>query len=243
LASESLKAAGSDAVVDFRNLPDTPFPFDQEQSLDHLLRLFRAGELGALSEMMASTFETFHREDQFDAASAFAFKYISILLSEMSGYRLAADHLQEYAETMAGIFTADSVQVLETRLLELTKTLIGALSRTQSDRKNGLILAAQQYINENLGSRHMSLSMVSSHIGLSEVYFCRLFRKETGVTFSEYLNRQRIETAKGLLADVSKRVSEVSYEVGYDQPKYFNYVFKKLVGSAPLEYRRSLIPE
>lgn len=243
LALESLSVSDSDAVADFRNMQDTPFPFDQEQSLDQMHRLFRAGELAELSEMMNETFDTFQTEGQPDSASAFAYKYVSILLSDMSGYRLPADHLQDYAETMAEIFTAESVEALKAQLMRLTVTLLGAMSRTQSERKNGLILAAQQYINENLGNRNMSLSSVSQHIGLSEVYFCRLFRKETGITFSEYLNRQRIEKAKSLLADVSKRVSEVSYEVGYDQPKYFNYVFKKLVGSAPLEYRRSLASE
>jgi two-component system response regulator YesN len=238
-ALESSHAYDSEAVVNFRNLKKTVSP-DQEKILEQLRNLFRENDLSGFTRIINTAFESFIKDGQMEAACTFAYKYVSALLSDTAGNRPSADYLQEYAETMSQIFIADNMNDLKFRLLKLAKMLMEMLSCRQTERRNLLICAARKFISENLGNQKINLAMVSSHTGLSEVYFCRLFRKETGVSFSEYINKLRIETAKKLLADVQKRVSEICYEVGYDQPKYFNYVFKRLTGSTPLEYRRSL---
>ena len=85
--------------------------------------------------------------------------------------------------------------------------------------------------------------MVSSHIGLSNNYFCQLFHKEENVSFVTYLNTERIKLAKHLLRTTSKKVFEISDLAGYNNPKYFNYVFKRTVGLTPLRYREEAANE
>ena len=74
----------------------------------------------------------------------------------------------------------------------------------------------------------------------STFYFCKLFKRTTGLTFTDYLARVRIEKAKRLLLDQNRRVSEVAYEVGFQSLTHFNRVFKKLADRSPTSYRQSV---
>src|SRR4029434_1902328 len=64
--------------------------------------------------------------------------------------------------------------------------------------------------------------------------------KATGVNFTEYLSRVRIEKAKNLLLNPNLRISEIAYEVGFQSLTHFNRVFKKVAGESPTEYRMRL---
>jgi AraC-like DNA-binding protein len=63
-------------------------------------------------------------------------------------------------------------------------------------------------------------------------------KKATGVTFSEYLSRARLERAKSLLLDPNVRVSEAAFEAGFQSLTHFNRVFKNLIGTSPSEFRK-----
>ena len=67
-----------------------------------------------------------------------------------------------------------------------------------------------------------------------------MFKKATGINFTEYVSRTRTEKAKNLLLNPNLRVSEIAYEVGFQSLTHFNRIFKKLVGQSPTEYRSRL---
>jgi AraC-like DNA-binding protein len=68
-----------------------------------------------------------------------------------------------------------------------------------------------------------------------------MFKKVTGINFTDYLSRVRIEKSKNLLLNPNLRVSEIAYEVGFQSLTHFNRVFKKILGQAPTEYRAQLL--
>ena len=74
----------------------------------------------------------------------------------------------------------------------------------------------------------------------STFYFCKLFKKATGLTFTDYLSRLRIEKAKNLLLNPNLRISEVAYEVGFQSLTHFNRMFRKLTGQSPSAWRETL---
>ena len=78
------------------------------------------------------------------------------------------------------------------------------------------------------------------HVHVSRFYFCKLFKKATGMTLTEYVARVRVEKAKTLLGNPSLRVSEVGYAAGFGSIPHFNSVFKRHVGMPPTEYRAAL---
>jgi len=100
-----------------------------------------------------------------------------------------------------------------------------------------LITRAKAYIEANCAT-DLSLGQTARALNLSIFYFCKLFKKATGVNFSEYLSRARLERAKGLLLDPNVRVSEAAFEAGFQSLTHFNRVFKNLVGTSPSEFRK-----
>lgn len=102
-----------------------------------------------------------------------------------------------------------------------------------------LITRAKQFIDSNQ-SEDLSLSQVAKAVNTSTFYFCKMFKKATGLHFTEYVSRVRIEKAKNLLLNPNLRVSEVAFEVGFQSLTHFNRVFKKVTGQSPTEYRSKL---
>ncbi len=72
---------------------------------------------------------------------------------------------------------------------------------------------------------------------MSAFYFCKMFKKATGLTFTDYLARVRIEKVKNLLLNPNKRISEAAYEVGFQSLSQFNRVFRRIAGESPTTYR------
>ncbi|MCP2520964.1 helix-turn-helix transcriptional regulator, partial [SCandidatus Aminicenantes bacterium Aminicenantia_JdfR_composite] len=82
------------------------------------------------------------------------------------------------------------------------------------------------------------LKKLAKHFNLNYSYLCELFKREIGMSFSEYLTKIRIKRAKKLLRDKSLLIKQISYKVGYRHISNFNHDFKKQTGLSPLEYRR-----
>lgn len=144
-----------------------------------------------------------------------------------------------YPETVARIFASSTSSEGCEHLCTACEQLMDALSNRRADSKNHLIRAAKSYIHDHMDDPDLSLDEVSSHVNLSKIYFCKLFHKEEGISFVAYLNNVRMERACTLLRSTGKKILEISNETGYRNPKYFNYVFKRIMGISPLDYRKS----
>lgn len=105
-----------------------------------------------------------------------------------------------------------------------------------SFNQNMLIKKALQYIETNY-SKQIGLSNIASEIGLNASYLSRLFKKETGESFTEHLTLYRIERAKELLKDDSMRLRDIAEAVGFNDVSYFSNTFKKTAGVSPTEFR------
>lgn len=99
------------------------------------------------------------------------------------------------------------------------------------------VLRVKQYIQEHY-AKPITLEDVSALAGFNPSYFSTLFKKETGMTFVEYLSAARINKAKELLHDELLSIAEVCDRVGYLDIKHFNKTFKKLTNVSPAEFRR-----
>lgn len=109
----------------------------------------------------------------------------------------------------------------------------------QQNAEPPVIIKAKQFIQEHQ-TDDLSLGDVARAVNTSTFYFCKMFKKYTGLNFTNYLSRLRIEKAKNLLLNPNLRVSEIAYEVGFQSLTHFNRVFKKIIGQSPTEYRSQL---
>jgi len=103
-----------------------------------------------------------------------------------------------------------------------------------------VIRRAKEYILEHQ-SEDINLGQVARAVNTSTFYFCKMFKKVTGINFTDYLSRVRIEKSKNLLLNPNLRVSEIAFEVGFQSLTHFNRVFKKVLGQTPTEYRAQLL--
>ena len=101
------------------------------------------------------------------------------------------------------------------------------------------ISRARAFISEHHGEE-MTLTGVARAVNMSAFYFCKSFRKATGLTFTDYVARVRVEKVKDLLLNPNKRVSEAAYEAGFQSLSQFNRVFRRIAGEPPSAYRDKL---
>ena len=112
-----------------------------------------------------------------------------------------------------------------------------AIARVESDPKP--VASAKEFVQAHVEDT-ISLAQVVKHVNVSRFYFCKLFKRATGLTLTEYVARVRIERAKTLLSDPSSRISEVVFASGFGSIPRFNTVFKRHVGMPASEYRATL---
>ena len=146
-------------------------------------------------------------------------------LKRVSDYLFVSASINESMATDAGS------QTVEDQIQELD------LIRLKNDSATiGMIQQVQKTIRERY-SENLTIHELAAQVYLTPTYLCLLFRQVTGTTINRYLTNVRMEKAKELLMDLSNKLYDVSYAVGYMNPSYFSRQFKKYVGCLPSEYR------
>lgn len=100
------------------------------------------------------------------------------------------------------------------------------------------IKKAIDYISKNY-EKPIDLDNIAEELGITKIYFCYLFKKETGTNFISYLNNYRIDKAKKLLRTTDLKVGEIANSVGFKNFQYFSLIFKKITGKSPGDFRDS----
>lgn len=100
-----------------------------------------------------------------------------------------------------------------------------------------LLKQAALYIDENFSDEELSLNKVAKKVNISPNYLSAVFSQEMGMTFVEYVTAKRMDRAKELLRQGELRSGEVAAAVGYRDPHYFSFLFKKTQGCTPRDYR------
>src|SRR6185436_10508331 len=102
-----------------------------------------------------------------------------------------------------------------------------------------VIARAKEFIKQHQ-TEDISLGQVAKAVNTSTFYFCKMFKKATGINFTDYVSRVRIENAKNLLLNPNLRVSEIAFASGFQSLTHFNRVFRRLCGISPTGYRLKL---
>lgn len=124
--------------------------------------------------------------------------------------------------------------------------ILNLLKRAKSQNLTG-DTSFSQYVLDSIRYIHnyyyddIRIDDLCTHLCLNKSYFCTIFKKETGNTFSTFLNKFRVEKSKKLLLDRNLSIMDVAMAVGYNNHNYFSIVFKKYSGYTPLEYRNEFI--
>lgn len=140
------------------------------------------------------------------------------------------------------VVTADRFQAILQLLNVFAQYLADYASRQAiacAEEEPSVVASAKEFVQSHV-EEPITLEQVVQHVHVSRFYFCKLFKKATGMTLTEYVARVRVEKAKTLLVDPSLRISEVVFAAGFGSIPRFNTVFKHYVGMPPTEYRAAL---
>lgn len=123
-----------------------------------------------------------------------------------------------------------------TYVVELFGWVMKLRDKKMTEKNNDVVERAREYIRNNFGDDELTLNVVASKVNVSPNHLSALF-SQAGQTFVKYLTDVRMNRARELLKCTNKRSGEISEEVGYKNPHYFSYLFKKHQGCSPMHYR------
>lgn len=135
---------------------------------------------------------------------------------------------------------AEILQKLSCELAKVEESNISDPFDTVPCGTENLIDKAKKYVNENY-EKKISLEEMADFLFINPAYFSVVFKKVTGLNFTDYIARIRVEKAKLMLEKSRYLVKDIAIKVGYDDYTYFCKVFKKIENSTPLEYRSKIM--
>lgn len=141
----------------------------------------------------------------------------------------------------AGIDFANQMEMnsdnMQQYIEKLLKCAIAFRDREYNTLNRKALQKALSYIEENYMQENLSLNETAAIMEVTPNYFSAMFSQEMKMTFVEYVTDKRMEKAKKLLQETELRSSEIASAVGYKNPQYFSFVFKRTQGCTPREYR------
>lgn len=145
-----------------------------------------------------------------------------------------AGHFVDLRQVFQSAMSAEEFTGLATRICLKT---IELRDRGNSSHHVKLVRRACEYIEANYNSPDISLNTVAAHVALSPAHFSTIFSQEMSVTFIDHLTNVRMEKVKEMLASTDDKVVTIAFNVGYNEPNYLSYLFKKREGLTPKEFR------
>jgi len=206
---------------------------EREKVLESLKNFDEAGLNQALQQYFVSVLNNFKGAEAFAKQSCIELAVDVIRCARESG--LGLEQILD-VDPYSRIMLSPNLQRTQKQITELCAMLVKQMKEKYKNRNSRLVEQAKNYISENVEDPELSLNNVSDAVGLSKAYFCSLFKRETGYSFTDFINHQRIEKAKILLSTTNLRVYEVAEAVGYVSPKYFFQVFKRITNKRPKDF-------
>ena len=157
------------------------------------------------------------------------------LLGDIRGAdREQTDQVLSAVERLSGV--AD-FQTAYAGVRDILRYLCDLVDRQTRTRQQALVEEMKEFIASHMSDLALNRYMVASEFGLNETYFSGFFREHSGETFSDFLEKTRIQRALRLLAETTRTFTDIARELGYSSDKVFRRAFKRVTGSSPRAYR------
>ncbi|WP_459967577.1 response regulator [Paenibacillus sp. JCM 10914] len=140
----------------------------------------------------------------------------------------------------AEIFKFSGIPEAKAGLLDIGLMIRRQIVSTRQHTYKDIVAKAISYTRENYGQPELTLQKLCAHLHISAGYFSGVFKRETKMTYGQYVMQIRMEMAKELLRSSDLKAFEIAERVGYADPNYFSFCFKKQAGISPKEYRAQM---
>jgi two-component system response regulator YesN len=211
---------------------------------DNMKLAIRSGSTNQAVDFTKELLQSYVKENinDLDSVKIFALNistYIKELLNEMNISYIG--DLSPSGEMMLQIFKYDKYSDIETTVISIVYKACKIISEALSSKSISIVLQIKNFIDENFSNYELNLKAVAEKFYLNSSYLSRLFKKGTGVSFSEYLINIRIEKAVAMLKIHDYKAYQLAQVVGIPDPNYFVKCFKKVTGTPFAEYKLKII--
>lgn len=232
LDSSLLMQEGAAEQEDFRISAVNPEQIDRAKMQEFL-------RTGDLDEVIYFVDEFFGKLDGGAMKSRIFRQYITMdayfsIVDFLKGLGLQKDEIE--APDQDSSILQDEKNSMDYIVRIMEKALV-LREKKASSRYEDVVSEVIHYIEDNYAQEELSLNLLASHVNFSPNHLSMIFSQQTGQTLIRYLTDYRMNRAKELLRCSSKKSSVISMEVGYKDPHYFSYLFKKTQGMTPTQYR------
>ncbi len=129
-------------------------------------------------------------------------------------------------------------EIMRANLIEIiVRTLRNIMDMDSEFTEDKITSCMKEYVRNHF-SESISLTDISRELNYSLSYLSIKFKKDTGVNFNDYVQRFRVEQSCTLLKNSNKKIYDIAKAVGYNDIKYFNYIFKRIMGMTPYKFRK-----
>lgn len=211
------------------------------QERENLREVFKQIRLGSredaearIKAYMQATLEPLESMEEY---RFYAWHLVSELYTFARQSQLAVDTLFGSYEEINRIVNQYEKKELEAWILEKCLCMQKQLHENRSSAARGFVSRACDYVDGHYDDPSLGVETICQKLGLSCAYFSTTFKKETGSSFTSYLTEKRMQKALELLDQENEKTYIIAQRVGYTDPNYFSYVFKKRFGVSPSKYR------
>lgn len=212
----------------------------EEKQIRHLIREVKVGDSDSIDAEVRQIIDKFKKNSiSIEQLHLFYAEFLVELSRLARGHAVVADDFSIVdISVKSELVEFSSLEAFGDRIAQLCKLVHGKISSERVDTTKKLAEDAKQYIMDHYSESGLSVDEICSHLGVGATYFSSVFKKDTGCSFVSYLTKVRMEEAQRLLDTTDEKSYIIAGMVGYDEPNYFSYVFKKQFGVSPSKYRQ-----
>ncbi|MGG1638934.1 helix-turn-helix domain-containing protein [Paenibacillus sp. NRS-1760] len=232
----------SSSMSFYDDLPRHPqsyyYPFDLEQKL---LNYLRSGN----SEELDNTFDSLFVENFVERS--LIVPVLRLLLSELvstalkfldqAGWQMFEDESSDIMTLLQLPHAPSEAEACFNRLRKLYHHITERVNDQKRIRNEELMREIVSYLDRHYPDQSLCLPMLSDQFQISETYLSLLVKEHTGCSFSDYVNRKRMDAAKELLSESMLNIEQIADHVGYSSLNSFSRAFKRMHGVTPTRYR------
>jgi two-component system response regulator YesN len=227
-------------IDDVETKKGEPIRFDELK--EHALtRCLKVGTFKELHEIVEQLFrEIDERSISFKEYQIYLLEIITTILKAAKDANLDLDKL--FGSNHVPIAELQKLNTLQETKNWIIGICVKIMNNIATDRQSSykqLVEKAKEYTRQHFHETDISIQKVCGYLHISQGYFSSIFKKETKMTFVNYLLQVRMEAAKELLRTTDLKTFEIAEKVGYSDPNYFSFCFRKHCGMTPKEYRNS----
>lgn len=232
---------GTGRAINIREIAPQETPEPENSGDGEINDLFKMIRMGSEEDIIREANQ--YMDHMFQTARTLQQHHIAVMELISALYRFAAHNdisPKIFSGDMGALYAKQvetAPEVLREWFIKLCLSFRENLISSRNRSTKSFVLRAQEYIRDQYMDAELSLDRMCEVLGVSNSYFSTIFKKETGKGFTGYLTDYRMDRAAELLMETDEKSYAIAEKVGYTDPNYFSYVFKRRFGVSPSKYR------